>query len=167
MKFTFQSRGRAHELDLQLGGDKIEAYIDGEHLSLSSLSKGPESLSFELGGQKHELHYAREGADIWLHFASQNYHLQRVAQAGGSRIGIGAGDGQMRSPMPGQVKQLFVLEGAEVERNEVLLVLEAMKMEMRLSAPTAGRVAQLNVAEGESVEKDQLLVEIEAEEAAP
>lgn len=167
MKFTFQTRGRAHDLDLQLVGDKVDAYIDGEHWSISSLSKGPQSLSFELDGEKHELRYAREGSAIWLHLAGRTYHLQRVAQASDLGAGIGAGDGQLRSPMPGQVKQLFVEEGAEVERDEVLLVLEAMKMEIRLSAPAAGRVAQLNVAEGQSVEKDQLLVEIEAEDAAP
>ena len=47
-----------------------------------------------------------------------------------------------------------------VEKGQTLLLLEAMKMEIRVSAPRAGQVSRLLVREGQTVQKDQVLVEI-------
>jgi len=65
--------------------------------------------------------------------------------------------------MPAQVRAVQVAEGERVEKGATLLLLEAMKMEIRVRAPAAGRVARLLAAEGQAVEKDQLLVEMEGE----
>ena len=48
--------------------------------------------------------------------------------------------------------------GAQVEEEEVLLILESMKMEIPVEAPHAGRVAELRVAEGDSIEEGAILV---------
>ena len=65
--------------------------------------------------------------------------------------------------MPAQVRAVQVQEGDAVEKGQMLLLLEAMKMEIRIKAPTAGRVTQLLVSSGQTVEKDQLLAEVLAE----
>ena len=63
--------------------------------------------------------------------------------------------------MPGQVRQVLVSEGDEVENGQTLLLLEAMKMEIRIQANMDGVLAKLHVAEGETVDKDATLAEIE------
>jgi biotin carboxyl carrier protein len=62
--------------------------------------------------------------------------------------------------MPGTVLRLAVTPGQEVAQGEVLLILEAMKMELTLTAPFDGIVAEVKVGEGEQVAARQLLAEI-------
>ena len=66
--------------------------------------------------------------------------------------------------MPARVRALQVAEGERVEAGQTLLLLEAMKMEIRLQAPRAGRIARLLASTGESVEREQVLVELESEQ---
>lgn len=64
------------------------------------------------------------------------------------------------APLAGSVFKVLVAEGDEIEAGQVLLVLEAMKMETEITAPAAGVVSVLNVAEGEAVQGGQSLIEI-------
>ena len=66
------------------------------------------------------------------------------------------------SPMPGLVVQVSTSAGAEVEEGQTLIVLEAMKMEHRLTATRAGKVAELTVAQGVQVAQGELLIRFEA-----
>ena len=68
--------------------------------------------------------------------------------------------GNLSAPMPGKVLSLDVEEGAKVKTNQLLLVLEAMKMEHRIVAPYDGIIAAVHVSVGDLVEKDVLLVEM-------
>ena len=66
------------------------------------------------------------------------------------------------APMPGKVQALRVKQGDEVAPGDVLLVLEAMKMEHTIRATEAGRVAELRVDVGEQVAANQTLLVIHA-----
>ena len=68
----------------------------------------------------------------------------------------------VKAPMPGLVLRLSAQEGDVVELHDELLVLEAMKMESRISATTAGTVRHVHVRQGEHVKAGDVLVEIEA-----
>jgi propionyl-CoA carboxylase alpha chain len=72
--------------------------------------------------------------------------------------------GGLVAPMPGNVLQVAVEEGQQVTKGELLLILEAMKMEHRITAPHDGVVAELRVTQGEQVEADSILVVIEEPE---
>jgi len=78
----------------------------------------------------------------------------------------GSGGGRIAAPMPGRVLGVFVKPGQKVEAGDRLLVLEAMKMEHRLTAQGGGTVTAVNAAEGEQVAEGALLVEIELENQA-
>lgn len=66
-----------------------------------------------------------------------------------------------RSPVTGLVIQVNVSPGQEVQSNDVLMVLEAMKMENQVTASHAGTVKSVNVAPGSSVKVQQVLLEFE------
>ena len=66
-----------------------------------------------------------------------------------------------RSPVTGLVIQVSVEPGQHVQSNEVLMVLEAMKMENQVTAAHAGTVKNVNVVPGSSVKVQQVLVEFE------
>jgi len=68
----------------------------------------------------------------------------------------------VKAPMPGLVLRLSAQEGDVVELHDELLVLEAMKMESRISATSAGTVRRVHVKQGDHVKAGDVLVEIEA-----
>jgi biotin carboxyl carrier protein len=77
--------------------------------------------------------------------------------AGGAHA---SGDANIRAPMPGLVSHVLVEEGAEVQRGQAVVVLEAMKMENDLPAPRAGVVKSLRVSKGQAVNQGDLLAVI-------
>jgi len=72
-----------------------------------------------------------------------------------------ASDGTVRSPLSGTVVSVLVEEGATVEKGQLLITVEAMKMEHRIEAPTAGVARDVSAAAGEQVAGDQVLLRIE------
>ena len=68
-----------------------------------------------------------------------------------------AGGETVTSPMPGNIIDVKVQNGAAVKQGDVLLILEAMKMENEIVAPCNGTVASVNVTKGSSVETGAVL----------
>ena len=68
-----------------------------------------------------------------------------------------AGATTVTAPMPGTILKVNVQNGAAVKKGDVLMVLEAMKMENEIMAPADGTVASVNVAQGASVEAGAVL----------
>jgi methylmalonyl-CoA carboxyltransferase small subunit len=66
-----------------------------------------------------------------------------------------------RSPLAGVVSKVNVQVGQTIQVNDVLLVLEAMKMETVITAPREGKVAKINAAVGDGVKQNQVLVEFD------
>ncbi|NTV04611.1 biotin/lipoyl-binding protein [bacterium] len=69
-------------------------------------------------------------------------------------------DGRIKAPIPGVVVRVLVEPGQEVEADQPILVLEAMKMENEIRAVRAGRVASLSVRPGQGVKLYEQLAEI-------
>jgi acetyl-CoA carboxylase biotin carboxyl carrier protein len=65
------------------------------------------------------------------------------------------------APMVGKVIQILVGVGDEVEVDQEIVMLEAMKMEMPVVAESGGKITELKVKEGQSVEADDVLAVIE------
>ena len=65
---------------------------------------------------------------------------------------------EVTAEIAGNVWKIETSVGAQVEEEDVLLILESMKMEIPVEAPRAGRVAELRVAEGDSIEEGAILV---------
>lgn len=68
----------------------------------------------------------------------------------------------VKSEISGTVWKIEGVVGAEVETDDVLIILESMKMEIPVLAPRKGRVAEFRVTEGESVAEDQIVLLFES-----
>ena len=71
-----------------------------------------------------------------------------------------AGGKKVTSPMPGTILSVNVAAGDAVKRGQVLMILEAMKMEIEVSAPVDGTVKAVSAVVGTAVNTDDLLVTI-------
>ena len=71
------------------------------------------------------------------------------------------GPGDVTTPVPGRVVKVLVTEGTRVAAGDPVLVIEAMKMENRVTAPTDGTVKAIHVKEGDSVNSDETLIQLE------
>ncbi len=71
-----------------------------------------------------------------------------------------AGGAQVKAPMPGTILDVKVQNGQAVKKGDVLVVLEAMKMENEIMAPCDGTVTSVNVRKGDSVETQALICTI-------
>ena len=76
------------------------------------------------------------------------------------QIRPGLGSGAVQSPMPGTIIQVCAVEGEMVKQHQVILVLEAMKMENEITAPRDGKIVRLYVAKGAAVQGGAPLFEI-------
>ena len=72
-------------------------------------------------------------------------------------VGTAVSGTQITSPMPGSILKLNVAEGQAVKAGDVVLILEAMKMENEIVAPCDGTIKQLLVSKGSTVDTDQIL----------
>lgn len=73
-----------------------------------------------------------------------------------------AKEGELASPMPSVVQKILVQAGDIVEEGQTLLLLESMKMELRINAPRNGIVADIPVKKGSNVETGEILVSLES-----
>ena len=81
-----------------------------------------------------------------------------AAPAPAAKVAAGAGEHSVDAPMPGKIIKLVAAEGQAVKAGDVLLILEAMKMQNEITADADGTVKKFNVAAGQSVKAHESLV---------
>jgi 3-methylcrotonyl-CoA carboxylase alpha subunit/acetyl-CoA/propionyl-CoA carboxylase biotin carboxyl carrier protein len=154
-------------VEFEHGGERMVLAVDrvrgriaheGEEVVVVALREEADRLLLELDGVRHEFHVEVGGDAVQVvHRGSLFEFREPLARA--DRTG-GSADGALLAPMPGTVLRVSVAPGAEVSHGDVLLILEAMKMELALTAPFDGTVAEVKVGEGDQVTARQLLVRV-------
>ena len=120
---------------------------------------GDVTFTADIAGRRVDAVVVRDGDTIEVRIAGIAARLSlRAPRTAAAEAG---GDGRITAPMPGRVLALDVSVGQTVAAGDRLLVLEAMKMEHRLTAKLAGMVSAVHVAEGDQVGDGMVLVEIE------
>ena len=94
---------------------------------------------------------------VWVTVAGESFFFEKTKAGSGAED---AHDG-FAAPMPGKVIQVSVSDGSEVEAGQVLVVMEAMKMEHRIEAPSAGKVVKVHFGEGDLVDQGVHLLDFE------
>jgi 3-methylcrotonyl-CoA carboxylase alpha subunit len=125
-------------------------------------------LVLEVEGRRLRADVAQAGPRCYVAIAGESWLLERVTarprrphRAG---AGVALSSGELTAEMPGQILEVLVAPGEAVTAGQSLVVLEAMKMELRVTAPAAGRVRQVYCTAGQVVERGQALVAWEAGE---
>ncbi len=119
------------------------------------------SLMIEIDGKSVRGLVERIGGALWVHMNGRTFSFEPPKPAGRKGKGGPAAHGDMAAPMPGKINKVAVREGENVTVGQLIVVMEAMKMEYTLKAPVAGRVVSVRCAAGEQVSLGQALVKIE------
>ena len=142
------------------GGDyRIE--LDGSAHQVSGARLQGDALSLRLDGSMRRYRAMADGDDVLVHDGDQRLRL-RVEPMYRSLAGADASaESRIRAPMPGRVVLVQAVAGDRVQAGDVVLVLEAMKMELALKAPRDGVLAEVRAQAGEFVEADAVLAVLE------
>ncbi|KKX31692.1 acetyl/propionyl/methylcrotonyl-CoA carboxylase subunit alpha [Rhizobium sp. LC145] len=166
--------------------DFVELEHRGRHVPVSFHSKGQGSYRFtvegrdielrlsgskwaydlEFDGRRHPAEVIRDGNGVTVFQNGESWHFGLIDPLAAEDEAAAGGD-RILAPMPGLVKLLRAVPGAAVSRGETLAVMEAMKMELSLSAPRDGTIAEVLIAEGEQVLEGAVLLTLEAASPPP
>jgi len=147
--------------------DDRHVSVDGKvyEVDFESVSGQP-VYSLIVDGKSHES-YVAQVDDIWQVLMRGRLYPVTVEDEREKRLRAAAGGGvaetgefHLKAPMPGLVVTIPVVEGQEVKKGQVLLILESMKMQNELKSPRDGKVNRIKVKAGESVEQRQTLLSV-------
>lgn len=139
--------------------DGKEIIVDGRKLTahMYSLLVGNQSFTVDVTTKDDHYTVACAGKSFQLRVLDE----RRAARPGeGSAAGRGGGK-EIRSFMPGKVVEVLVAVGDEVEKDQGVLIVEAMKMENEVRAAATGKVKEIRVSPGQAVESGELLIVLE------
>ncbi len=156
------------------GKEYLVEIIDEHHVSINGRVQevdfesvsGQPVYSLIIDGKSYES-YVYETEEGWQVLTrGRQYNLtvedereKRLRAAAGSGVAE-SGEYHMKAPMPGLVVSIPVHEGDKVEKGQVVVILESMKMQNELKSPKAGMVGRIRVKQGETVEQRQALLSI-------
>ena len=113
-----------------------------------------------VNGEKYEVEVERVGGGSSSLSRRPPERVSRAIQPAVPTSAPTASAGSVVSPMPGTVLDVKVKEGDAVSVGQVVVILEAMKMETEIVSEVAGSVAAVRVKKGDAVDTDTVLVEV-------
>ncbi len=161
MKLRFKGRDGS-SVALELGREGVDSWTvqaGDERRSLRVLDRAGNRIVFVLDGAVHCAHAQVTKTEVRLVLDGRERVFLRQDPTAAQAVPTGElHEPVLRAPVPGRVLQVRVQPGASVEAGDVLVVIEAMKMETPIVAPAAASVQQVHVTDGQLVEQDQPLV---------
>lgn len=164
-RYTLTQGEASTEVEVWQEGDDFWVQINSmtHRVSLASVDNG-HLFSLLVDGDSFELYARRDGAlyDLLVGAEFHRIEVERGHRHTAAKPKDETGSMLVRSPMTGIVTEVVVTPGQPVERGDVLLVLESMKMNNELRAERGGTVETVSVAAGQRVERGAPLVQLRA-----
>ncbi len=147
--------------------DERHIRLNGELYEVDIESVGDQPIfSLLVNNKSYEVHVypSEEEWQVLLHGSLypakvQDEREKKLRATLGSNV-IEHGEFHLKAPMPGLIVSVPVVEGQEVQKGDVLLVLESMKMQNELKSPKTGKVTRIRVKAGDNVEQKQSLLAV-------
>jgi biotin carboxyl carrier protein len=158
LKRVGASRERDIEL-LEVAESRVIAKIDGDEVVASILRQPDGSAMLSVGERRYRIAGLKRRDSIAVAAGASSAEYQLVESRRGSRKG-GLASLTIDAPMPGTVLKILVTEGATVNANDALIVLEAMKTETTLRADGPAVVKKIRVKAGDRVDHGATLIEL-------
>lgn len=164
MKYVATIGAKEYLVDIQ---DERSVMVDGVTYQVDFDSvHGQPVFSLLVDGKSYEsyVYLGDEDWNVLMHgtlyrVTVEDEREKRLRAQSGGNIAE-RGEYHLKAPMPGLIVTIPVSEGQKVERGDVLVILESMKMQNELKSPRDGTVTRLRVKRGDSVEQRQTLLSV-------
>ncbi|MHC8410320.1 acetyl/propionyl/methylcrotonyl-CoA carboxylase subunit alpha [Pseudomonas sp. Hz4] len=141
-------------------GEPYRIQVAGQNVELSIIQCDGRWASLEINGIRRRHAYRLEAGQLWLFTRPGSLRLVDRTQAlVSSQVSVSTGT--LKAPMDGAIVDVLVTEGSPVIKGQLLVVLEAMKMEHPLKSGIDGVLKRLQVRVGDQVKNRQILLEVE------
>ena len=161
LEFAFQDRTCRLAYRTRRDGKFVMRTALGEVI-VAVYQAGSGRVDIEIDGRRLAFEVNRNHTTWYVHNSQGDLELTELPRYPRPESAEAAGG--LVAPMPGTVLTAAVKTGDPVQKGDLLVVLEAMKMEHRITAPSDGIVSEVHVTQGDQVETDQLLVTVEVED---
>ena len=156
----------SHEYEVEVNNEQVT--VDGQLVTIDLEQSGGAGLySMLFNNESHELLIGADRFNYTVTLHGEQFQVQvedeRTRRLNSRRKPPTVGEGELAivAPIPGLVVKVLVKEGDEIQEDQPLIILEAMKMENELRAARKGKVQKINVAPGQRVEQNALLLLME------
>ncbi|MEM9106654.1 MAG: acetyl-CoA carboxylase biotin carboxylase subunit [Pseudomonadota bacterium] len=153
--------GTMHETAARCVGNSWTVLLGADTVTVDMVRQDGPVAEARIDGRTVEAVARVVKGGIYLAVAAGRFFFHRFVP--GERDDVSAG-GRVLAPMPGLVIQVDAKEGQSVERGDVLMILEAMKMQHQIVAPVSGTISTIAVAKGNQIGSGDLMVDITQEE---
>jgi biotin carboxyl carrier protein len=126
--------------------------------------------SLIVDGKSYEIHISEE-EDKWhvliqgtLYAAEVVDEREKRLRDASGELALSSGDYTLQAPMPGLVVKVPIKVGKKVDKGDVLVILESMKMQNELKSPHKGTITEVNIKKGDRVEKREVMLILEQDE---
>ena len=157
--FRYRAEEQEERFTFTLETDSEEDSPSSITLSIESAGAG-EAICRTESGQSYSFAWAWVGNELHLWLEGSLYVFQRPEPRRRGNAAAADASGDILAPMPGTVLDVRVAEDDRVERNQVVMIMESMKMELVITAPLSGLVRRVAVEPGQQVERGMRLLEI-------
>lgn len=167
--FNFDDGNKRFEVRLRRD-ENNEYYVilkdendEEKELTVTAKVLGSGQFQFTLDNIIYKCSVAKDGDLRFIHLDGQDYELKRVSDVE-EEFEETEEEGSLSSPMPGRIVKLLVKQGEEIEKGQDLLVVEAMKMENKITSPFDGIIKEIFYDIGDQIEANVPLMEIKPSE---
>lgn len=160
MELRYQIGDDVKVVQVDRSGDQYTIRIGDQSYSVTVSRTAAGEIAFTVNGQPRRAVIAEDGQRRYVAFDANVFALEKADTSRKAKRNVHAGENTLIATMHGQVVKVLTAEGEAVTRGQTLILLEAMKMEIRIAAPHDGHVAKLRCSEGQVVERGQVLVEL-------
>ena len=164
MREVYPSPGEVYVYQVEGQEGQFTVYLDGQEVQLSMESQETEEgWCRTADGRTHAFAWAWVGSELHLWLDGSQFIFQRADSRRRSAVESGEAASDVLAPMPGAVLEVLVGEGDRVDRNQAVVVMESMKMELVITASRSGVVRRVSVQPGDQVDRGMRLLELAAE----
>lgn len=164
MTFTFKFQDQLYKIELEEEDGQIQAEIDGESIPVEFQKIDRNLYSILLDGRSMLVGVLKKGKYLQVFLDGDLLELESISEREQRKVShLASGVQEIKAPMPSRVVKLFKKEGEDVEADEALAVIEAMKMESELKSPIDGKVTDVMASEGDAVEGGTVIMIVSSE----
>jgi biotin carboxyl carrier protein len=160
-----KAAAKPHRLELEKAAGGWECRFDGQPVHIDALIPRRDVLSLLIDGHAFEIKREQTATDLHMWVGNSRFAVElrdpRSLRSRQQTAGEEKGPRKILAPMPGRIVRVLMAENAEVEAGQVIVVVEAMKMQNEIKSPKKGVVKKISAVPGAAVNPGDVLAIVE------